>query len=219
MRYLLLSAALGLGVASTASAQVAAALPPARFGIIAGINLAKLGGEDVDNADNRTGFVGGIVASFPMAPNFAIQPELTFSMKGAKGRDASTDGTFKMNYIELPVLFRFDVPTTGTTKPFLLAGPAIAFQTGCDISGTDQGTTVTLSCKDLSDQFAGGTFDPKSFDVGTMFGGGLAFDAGGRTMTIGVRYNLGLMKTFEDAEIKNRVLSFVGTFEFPMLGR
>lgn len=47
------------------------------------------------------------------------------------------------------------------------------------------------------------------------FGGGLAFDVSGRTMTIGVRYEAGFTKLVTDTDSKNRVLSFVATFEWP----
>jgi hypothetical protein len=34
-------------------------------------------------------------------------------------------------------------------------------------------------------------------------------------MTIGVRYDVGFVKFLSDADSKNRVLSFMGTFEWP----
>jgi hypothetical protein len=46
-------------------------------------------------------------------------------------------------------------------------------------------------------------------------GGGLAFGVGGRTGTIGVRYDVGFVKLLSDADSKNRVLSFMGTLEWP----
>jgi opacity protein-like surface antigen len=212
MRHLLVSAILAIGLTPALSAQTTPAQP--RFGITGGLTVAKVGGSDVNDAKLKTGFVGGGVAVFPISPTFSFQPELVYAMKGSKFTDQGTDASFKLNYVELPVLVRYDVPVTGGTKPFLLAGPAFALETTCKISGTDQGTTVTFGCQDFFNQVGANT-DTKSFDVGAMFGGGLAFDVNGRVMTVGIRYNIGFMKVFSDTDVKNRVLSFVGSLEWP----
>ena len=212
MRHLLVSAIFVVGLAPALSAQTTPAQP--RFGITGGLTVAKVGGDDVNDAKLKTGFVGGGVAVFPISPAFSFEPELTFAMKGSKFTDQGVDASFKLNYIELPVLLRYEFPVTGTTKPFLLGGPAFALETTCKISGSDQGTTVTFGCEDFFNQ-VGANVQTKSFDVGAMFGGGLAFDVNGRVMTLGIRYNLGFMKVFSDTDAKNRVLSFVGTFEWP----
>jgi hypothetical protein len=54
-----------------------------------------------------------------------------------------------------------------------------------------------------------------STDVDRIIGGGLAFDVGGRRMTVGVRYDVGFVKFLTDSDSKNRVLSFMGTLEWP----
>src|SRR5262245_33483316 len=212
MRHFLVSAILAVGLAPALSAQSTPAQP--RFGITGGLTVAKVGGDDVNDAKLKTGFVGGGVAVFPISPAFSFQPELTFAMKGSKFTDQGVDASFKLNYIEVPALLRYQFPVQGGTKPFLLGGPAFAIETTCKISGSDQGTTVTFGCEDFFNQ-VGANVQTKSFDVGAMFGGGLAFDVNGRVMTVGVRYNLGFMKVFSDTDAKNRVLSFVGSFEWP----
>src|SRR5690348_6452332 len=136
MRRVLLSAVIAAGFASTVSAQVPLPLP--RFGVRAGINIAKVSGDSVEGAKNKTAFVGGVVVSLPLSKDFAFQPELVYSMKGAKFSEQGVDGEFKLNYVELPVLLRYDIPVVGATKPFLLAGPSLGFQTSCKISGSNQ---------------------------------------------------------------------------------
>src|SRR5689334_5653725 len=211
MRHILFFVIVATGFAPSISAQVS--LPNPRFGVRAGINIAKLAGDSVEGAKNKTSFVGGVVASLPLSKDFAFQPELVYSMKGSKFSEQGVDGEFKLNYVELPILIRYDIPVVGTTKPFLLAGPALAFQTSCKISGTDQGATVTFGCKDFFRQI-GADVDVKKFDTGAMFGGGLAFDVGGRVLSLAVRYNLGLTDIFSDTDAKNRVLSFDATLEW-----
>jgi len=163
MRHLLVTAILATGLPSVVSAQITAALP--RFGITAGVNIAKISGDSINGAKNKTGFSVGATAVVPMGSAFSFAPELVFTMKGASFSDQGTDGSFKLNYIELPILLRYDIPIVGTTKPFLLAGPALAFQTSCKVSAEDQGVTVSVGCNQFTDE------DMKKFDTGAMFGG------------------------------------------------
>jgi hypothetical protein len=52
-------------------------------------------------------------------------------------------------------------------------------------------------------------------DVDGIIGGGLAFQVGGRTMTVSTRYDVGFVRFLSDADSKNRVWSFVGALEWP----
>ena len=213
MRHLLVSAIFAIGLAPTVSAQATPAKP--RFGITAGITLADVGGEDLQNTKLKTGFVGGVVAALPLGSGFSFQPELVYSMKGTKVDSTNIELSVKVNYFELPLLVRYEVPVTGSTKPFLLAGPALAIQTSCKFAVSQQGATISIGCEELFNQGGASNIDSKTFDFGAIFGGGLAFDVGGRSMSIGVRYDLGLTKIFSDTDMKNRALSFIGSFEWP----
>jgi hypothetical protein len=185
---------------------------PRRFGIAAGINSSTFSGSDTEDASRRTGFIGGIFLVAPLAPGFAIQPELLYSMKGAKFDDPTegVTGTFKMDYVEVPLLVRFDLVSSGGVKPFLYAGPAISFKAGCKVDAEGQGQSVSLDC----DEFGSDT-KFKTVDYGAVIGGGLAFDMAGKMFTIGARYNHGLGKIAEDSETKHRVISVLATLEFP----
>ena len=181
---------------------------PTRVEIMAGVNLAKLSGSD--GADNRVGLVAGVGLVKPLAPNWSFQPELTYAMKGAKGADETGSVTLKLDYLEMPLLFRYDMMTAGGVYPFIHAGPALALNLSCNFEGTDGTITVSGSCSDTP-----GAEDVKTFDLGAMFGGGIAFRQMNRTFTVGVRYNLGLLEVSDGSDAKNRVLSFVGTFDWP----
>jgi len=52
-------------------------------------------------------------------------------------------------------------------------------------------------------------------DVDGIIGGGLAFDVRGRTMTVGVRYDVGFVKLINYSDSKTRALSFMGTLDWP----
>jgi hypothetical protein len=204
---------LGMALSTRAlSAQTATA--PTRVEIMAGANFAKLStsGEDQGDVKMRTGLVVGVGLIKALAPSWSFQPELTYSMKGAKVSDAGFEFTSKLSYLEVPLLLRYDVGSGGDgVRPFIHAGPALALKLSCSLEGTDGTTTASTSCDDENGDGA------KTFDLGLMFGGGLAFRHMNHTFSVGVRYNLGLLNIAEGdgADTKNRVLSIVGTFEWP----
>jgi hypothetical protein len=187
----------------------------ARFGLITGINLATVSGSDA-NVQNRTGFMAGGLVVIPIAHNLALQPEVLFATKGAKSSDATITGAAKLSYVEVPVVLRLDIPASGGVKPFAYAGPAFSLETSCDVEGRAQGLTVSLSCNDAIRQFTTpGSVSLRAGDVGGLVGGGVAFDVGGRVLTIGARYELGFISVMSNDGSKNRVLSFLATFEWP----
>ena len=163
-------------------------------GVKFGVNLTKLTGDGVDmiideltaygaNAENKMwlAFGGGVFFEYSFSPQFAVQPEFLFMMKGTKF-DA-TVGTvtesakLKFTYIEVPILMKFKIPTEGNFKPNIFAGPAV---------------DLLLSAKAAN----GGSIDIKpafkDIDFGVAFGAGFmyALEKGG--ITFDARYTLGL---------------------------
>jgi hypothetical protein len=205
----LLCAALVILPLSTALAQ-SPVLPPQRFGITAGINSSTIsGGDDGTDVSRRTGFMAGVFMVVPVTPTFSAQPEALFTMKGAKAEDAGFSATVKINYLEIPILGRFDIPATGGVKPFVYAGPAIAFKLSCSSEAHGAGISVSGDCKDTNGD------DAKTFDFSGVIGGGLAFAVGGRAFTIGARYTHGFSNIGEGSDSKNRTISALVSLEFP----
>lgn len=198
-------------ILGTAVAQSAAPTPPRRVGITVGVNSSTIDGTDAQDAKRRTGIMAGVLLVAPVTPIFAIQPELLYTMKGAKFNDAGVTGTLKMNYIEIPVLARFDVSSSSGVRPFFYVGPSISFKASCDLTAEFQGRSETTSCDDAT----AGQTNIKSVDYGAIVGAGLAFDVSGRAFTLGARYDHSLAKISDDSDIKHRVISVVGTLEFP----
>lgn len=183
---------------------------PARLEIMAGANLAKFSGDG--GTDNRTGLVAGIGLVKPLAPGWAFEPEVTYAMKGAKSSGSfagtTSTATFKLNYIEIPLLFRYEFSGGSNVRPFINFGPAPAFKVSCDGEVKSGGTTVSGSCDDNN-------LDTKSFDIGLVGGAGLAFHHMRHTITVGGRFDYGLIDAFDNGDAKNRVWSIVGTIDFP----
>lgn len=187
-----------------------------RFGIIGGANLATVTGSFLGNVSNRPGFAAGLMAVLPVSPNFAIQPELMFTMKGANSSSV-TSATASIDYVELPVLARFEIPASGRVKPFVYGGPGFADRRSCTLEGREPQGAFRVTCDALARQAAQASPGTKfsRTDVDGIIGGGLAFDVGRGTMTVGVRYDVGFVKLITYSDSKNRVLSFMGTLEWP----
>jgi hypothetical protein len=193
-----------------------AATPLRRFGFTAGVNSSNLGGADLGDQSRRTGFTAGGLFILPVGPEFAIEPEFLYTTKGAVSNENQPSGvkatsTLKMNYVEVPVLLRLDVSPSGDVRPFLYGGPAIAFKASCNVEGTSQGVSISSTCDAFEVQGA----KVNTVDYGLIGGGGVAFNVGGRALSIGARYDHSLRKISSDSDVKHRVISVLATFEFP----
>lgn len=161
-----------------------------QFGARAGVSYATTRtNADIDYG-STAGFVVGAFARMGLSENLFVQPELLFVQKGSSytfsGFGQEIEGTQKLNYLELPVLVRYQIPTGASVTPAVFAGPAVAYKISESINAGEESQD--------SD-------DAKSFDVGVVVGGGVdihAFDFG--TLTADLRYTLGLMNIAKEAE-------------------
>jgi len=155
-----------------------------------------------------TTFAGGGHLRFGLSPSISLQPELLFMRKGADAGD-NIEGHVEIDYAEIPVLLRFDIPTGGVGfSPFLYAGPYAAFEVACKLE--DGG--VEVDCEDG---------EHESFDYGAVFGAGLGFAAGPGRLVVEGRYDLGLQNLTTDSndpEQKNRAIGLFVGYAVP-LGR
>ncbi len=184
----------------------------AEFGIKAGLNIANqnYSGEEAPSPSSIIGFqVGGFV-DIKIADKFSIQPELLYSTQGSKfnmlidyeGTEYDTENTFKLAYINIPVMFKY----YATEKFNLEVGPQIGFLTSSKIKVNVIGQSVT---QDLNDVF-------ESVDFGLNLGAGFNFT---KNISAGVRYNFGLSNAANaddesNDKIKNSVFSISMGYKF-----
>lgn len=190
-------------------------------GLKIGASLTNFYGDDVGlleeagvDLTSRIGVsVGGFI-TINIAEVFAIQPEVQYITKGSKWKGEVFGFTGKIwinaTYLEIPVLAKITIPTQGSVKPSLFAGPAIALK---------------LSGK-YKEEFDGDTYEEdldelKGTDFGLVIGGGLDFGLGAPgtgSVSVDIRYSLGLSKVFdidgEDLEIKNGAFSLMIGYSF-----
>lgn len=172
-------------------------------GILAGVNLSKPAGSDVSNASNRTGFVGGLFGVAHVTGAFGIELDALYSQKGGKDSGGGTTFTLMEDYIEVPVLARFDFHGASSgVVPYFAVGPSVAFSVRCRAKVESGGSSLEASCADAG-------FDEKKVDFGAAGGVGLGFPMGGSTMSVGVRYTYGFTDIEATSDAKNRVWSFM----------
>ena len=184
-----------------------------QIGPKAGLNISNIHGDDAGSPDSKTGFGGGFFFMYQFSNMFAVQPEVYYSMKGAKEKEdiegETADFTVSLDYIEVPLLLKLIIPIQGSSvHPAVFAGPAVGFNT------TAKGKI----------EYAGESYEEdleniKSTEFSLVFGGGVGFPVGNNELGFDVRYNLGLT-TIDDsadaADVKNNVINFNVYFGFSL---
>jgi len=191
------------------------------FGLKGGLSLSQHSGIEERGSEYsvssswRTGFAAGAFLYLPITSRFGIQQEVFYTQKGSS-QDISVDileiptvlhVTYDMDYIEIPVLFRFDWYRSVGGAVYSLAGTALSFKVhdrytldGVIDDGSQQ---VTLSAdSDMS--------EVEMFDYSFVYGTGAEFSFLGQRLLLEYRFAIGwnslLMPTyayvpFEDEEI------------------
>ena len=176
MKKILLLACLAAGLSSTAVRAQGV-----RIGIKAGPSLTTFNGKDADGLKYKFGFHGGILAELGITDNFAIQPEILFSMKGAKGLDDLSGDEAKINlsYVDIPVLLK--VKADGL---FFEAGP----QLGIKVGATGKKGPISVDIKEVF----------RTVDFG--YAAGLGYQVASGPM-VGLRYNGGFSNVFKNINV------------------
>lgn len=158
-----------------------------RLGVLAGGTFSQLHGASDVRAKNRNGTAFGLSLLLP-TPGFALQPELLFTNKGSQ-LDVGGVGTrtVKLDYLEIPMLVRFDAAPHAALNPHLYIGPSVGFNVGCTVTLSGPGVPDSKSdCK--RDTF----LKPATVDWSGVVGGGVDLSLGGIGLTGGARYGVGL---------------------------
>ena len=145
------------------------------FGLKAGMNISTLRGDGVGKAKSLIGANVGAFVNIPVSTMFSFQPEVLYSMEGAK--EDVFDTKIMLNYVNIPLMLKY----TDASGFFGELGPQIGFLTSAKskINGN------TADVKDL--------FKSTNFSLG--IGAGFNFTS---SVGVGLRYNLGLSNISED---------------------
>ena len=168
------------------------------FGISAGGNFAHF--NDVDGAaDSRTGLMAGITYGFsvPMSP-ITIRPGAFYTQKGAQVTDGNIESTTKLNYLEVPVVGKFDfILDNPALTPHVYFGPYVGFLLNAEQEVSGGGSSGST---DISDEI-------NNTDLGVVVGAGVDINR----FKAGIRYSTGLTEVAKNDFLdgKNGAFSIV----------
>jgi len=142
----------------------------------------------------RHGVVGGILAYFPITESFGIQQELLYVMKGSR-QDISmasppfySHTEYNLNYLELPIVFRYAFVKLGNFKIYGSSGFALSIlldgesrvKGEVNIGGIQMPFTESTQMEGVD-----------TFDYGFLYGAGLEFDLFNKRCFFEYRFNIG----------------------------
>ncbi|RKZ30401.1 hypothetical protein DRQ36_05655 [bacterium] len=150
------------------------------LGAKAGVNMANVAGEDVENNSMKIAFNVGAMADISLNSLLAIHPEILYSMKGCKFDNSGIESVISLDYVEIPVLLKV-TPMKG--ESFMLgvyAGPYM---------GIKIAEKLTID----GDEYETEEDSYKSTDFGLTFGvgGDIPMPVGKLSITGG--YSMGLV--------------------------
>lgn len=175
----------------------------AQLGVKAGLNSANFNDTDA-STDSRMGLMAGVTYDFaiPMSP-ITIQPGVFYAQKGAESSSELGDGKVKLDYVEIPVVAKFDfILDNPMLTPHVYFGPYMGFNINAEseISGEEGSLSG-----DIEDEV-------KGTDFGVVVGAGADITK----FNVGLRYSAGLSDIAENDAFdgKNGVFSIVAGINF-----
>jgi opacity protein-like surface antigen len=173
-----------------------------QWGATAGLNMANVSGDDVEDTDMRLGIRLGVSAAVPLSDAMSLNTGVIYSVKGySQSVDLSILGLGKidmdqsLNYIEIPAMLGFSV----SDQISLMVGTYTGFLVG---------STITINGDSESDTDGIATID---------FGIGLGAEVSvSDAFSINAGYQMGLTSLDEDgdAEVKNSNILIGMTYSF-----
>jgi outer membrane protein with beta-barrel domain len=175
------------------------------FGLTAGVNFTTFGGSDAGNPDYRTGIMAGAFVAYPAWSAVSVKAEGFYTQKGAKDASGGGSGTFKVDYLEFPLLLDLHPPHQhGKFSPHAFGGFYGAFVVSCQIEASQGGQSAQADCDSLGQGIRG-------TDFGFVLGLGLNL---GR-LSIDGRYDIGESKVDNSGanlDVKNQVFAISASY-------
>lgn len=169
------------------------------LGAKAGVTYSSLFGSGADEANTRSNVAAGFFVNMGFGL-LALQPELLWMQKGAANinRDYNIEEDFKIQYLEIPVLFKVRIPL-GKIYPNAYIGPYYARQLNGTYSFSQLDYGAAVVTQDL---------EYKDDEIGAVGGVGLDIVAKRLFYTVDARYSRGLNTivkhgTYDEREIMN----------------
>lgn len=186
-------AALGLALTALWAAPAAAQT----WGAKGGLNLSTVTFEDVDTTAEASAVAGGFVR-FPFVAGLRLQIEGLFAQRRITFEDLVRD---ELNYVEIPVLARYQVFSAGGRPVHVLGGAVIGFRLSAD-------EVIGGESVDVKEAY-------EPIDLGVSIGGEVAIT---RRWLVDVRYVVGLTNANDvpglPVKVRFRTLQITAGFGF-----
>jgi len=174
-----------------------------QLGAKGGLNLSTLSGSDIDGSKTQANVYFGAFAKLPLPGKLSLQPELVYSVQGAKF--SNPDETFHVNYLNIPILLKY------------AAGAGFSIYTGPQVG-------FLLSAHE---KIGGNSYDNKDFYKSADFAWaiGLGYRIPQTRLGIDARYNIGISniednsKTNQTGSVRNGVFQLGLTYILFSSGR
>jgi Outer membrane protein beta-barrel domain len=151
-----------------------------------GANVASVNGDNADSFDSRIGINGGVLVRTTASDQIDVETGLVYSQQGADYSESMYSGKYKLDYLNIPIMARFQV-----ADGFVLqAGPQIGFL----MSATDEYDFDGESGEEDVKDFLKGTDFGINLGAGYEFPGGFGIDA---------TYNLGLTNIADSPDLSD----------------
>ena len=170
---------------------------------MAGVNLATL--TKTDDSKLRVGLAAGVEAEYGVAENFSLSLGALYSMQGVKftekGSGATLDVTYKLDYINIPVLANYYL-----FKGFAIkAGIQPAFKASAKVKAELSSGSASVKDSETLDGV-------KGFALSIPFGLSYEYES----FVLDARYNLGVTKAFDAGDSKNSWFMFTLGYKFAL---
>lgn len=142
------------------------------FGIKGGLNLYTINNDNDAEYDYKAGFNLGALGHIHLAKQWALQPEIVYSLQGAMINTGNVETKINLGYINVPVLFQYMFDNGFR----LQAGPQLGFL----VSAKSKTGSLAVDIKD----------NLKTVDFGLGVGAGYVHTPSG--FGVDARYNFGL---------------------------
>ena len=170
---------------------------------MAGVNLATL--TKTDDSKLRVGLAAGVEAEYGVAENFSLSLGALYSMQGVKFTEkdsgATLDVTYKLDYINIPVLANYYL-----FKGFAIkAGIQPAFKASAKVKAELSSGSASVKDSETLDGV-------KGFALSIPFGLSYEYES----FVLDARYNLGVTKAFDAGDSKNSWFMFTLGYKFAL---
>lgn len=158
-----------------------------------GFTASSFRGDDAVDLRFRKGAVGGIFLNAYFLKILAIQPEVIFKQSGAYYEYGNTgiEQAIKVNYIQVPILFKLQIPIANTVYPNIFVGPQYSYAVSRTYSAGTNNSQIVFTDADIERN-----------DFGGVFGAGVDVRAKRFFWTIDFRYGMGAISV-EDSKNVN----------------